>query len=170
MPSLRARFIWETRKAGMSTTPSLHSELRSHYEAECTRLQQEFSTSKDGLKYMHQKSALLDSMAHRLWEEYVVDAGLAPARIVFAAVGDFGRRTVFPFSEIDILFLRATEDATQSFEAAGQRISEAFHEIGLKCHKTFGNVAQILQFDPDHPETILSLLDIRFLGGDQELF
>jgi [protein-PII] uridylyltransferase len=154
----------------MSTTPSLHSELRSHYEAECTRLQQEFSTGKDGLNYLHQKSGLLDSIARRLWAEYVVDAGLEPYQIAFAAVGDFGRQTLFPFSEIDILFLAASEDTARQFEEPAQRISAAFSEIGLKCNKTFGNAGQILQFDGDHPETILSLLDIRFLEGDREFF
>ena len=154
----------------MSTTPSLHSELRSHYEAESIRLRQEFSTSKDGLSYLHQKSALLDSIARRLWAEYVVGAGLAPSQIVFAAVGDFGRQTLFPFSEIDILFLGATDDATLRFKEPAQKISAVFTEIGLKCNKTFGNVAQVLEFDRDHPETILTLLDIRLLEGDQEFF
>jgi [protein-PII] uridylyltransferase len=154
----------------MSTTPSLHSELRSYYDATCTRLQQEFSTSRDGLTYLHQKSALLDSIAHRLWAEYLADAGLSSSQIVFAAVGDFGRQTVFPFSEVDILFLGATEDAARRFEEPAQRISAAFHDMGFKCNKTFGNVAQILEFDPDHPETVLSLLDIRFLEGDRAFF
>ena len=154
----------------MSTTPSLHSALRSHYEAECTRLQHEFSTRRDGLTYLRQKSALVDSIANQLWSNYVVDAGVSPSQIAFTAVGDFGRQTLFPFSEIDILFLAATGDAARQLAEPAQKISAAFQEIGLKCNKTFGSVAQILQFDPDHPETVLSLLDVRFLEGDRQFF
>jgi UTP:GlnB (protein PII) uridylyltransferase len=86
----------------MSTTPTLHNELRAHYEEESLRLQQDFSTTSDGLRYFREKTALIDSMAHRLWAQYVAAAGIDPSQIVFAAIGDFGRQTLFPFSEIDI--------------------------------------------------------------------
>jgi [protein-PII] uridylyltransferase len=99
-----------------------------------------------------------------------VDAGLPHTQIVFAAMGDFGRQALFPFSEVDILFLGATEDAALQLTGAAHRISAGFNEIGLKCNKMFGYAAQILQFDPDHPETVLALLDIRFLEGDQNFF
>src|ERR1700722_5351929 len=154
----------------MPTTPTLHNELRAQYEAESSRLQQDFSTDSDGLKYFREKSALVDSIAHRLWAQYVVAAGIDPSQVVFAAIGDFGRQTLFPFSDIDLLFLAANEEAAKKFEEPVQRISSAFNEIGLKYSKTFGVASQVLQFDPDHPEIILSLLDIRFLAGDEGLF
>jgi [protein-PII] uridylyltransferase len=154
----------------MPTTPTLHNELRAKYEAESSRLQQDFSTDSDGLKYFREKSALVDSVAHRLWAQYVVAAGIDPSQVVFAAIGDFGRQTLFPFSDIDIVFLAANEEAAKKFEEPVQRISSAFNEIGLKYSKTFGTASQVLQFDPDHPESILSLLDIRFLAGDEGLF
>jgi [protein-PII] uridylyltransferase len=154
----------------MSTTPLLLSELRAHYEAESLRLQQDFSTNSDGLKYLCEKSALVEFIARRLWTHYAVSAGLEPSQIVFAAVGDFGRQTLFPFSDIELLFLAANEEVANKFEGPAQRIAATFNEMGLKCIKTFGIASQVLQFDPDHPEIILSLLDVRFLEGDQEFF
>ena len=44
------------------------------------------------------------------------------------------------------------------------------NEIGLRCNTTAGIIPEFIQFDADRAETILSLLDCRFLDGDQELF
>src|SRR5579871_2121202 len=154
----------------MPTTPSLPNELRAFYEAESLRLQQNFSTDHDGLTYLRERSALVDSIAHRFWTHYAPSSGESTSQIVFAAVGDYGRQTLFPFSDIDILFLAADDAAAKRFEEPAQKITSGLNEIGLKCVKTFGVVSQVLEFDPDRPENLLSLLDIRFLEGDQDLF
>jgi [protein-PII] uridylyltransferase len=154
----------------MPTQSPLSSELRDRYEAESARLQNDFSTSNDGLKYLHERSALVDSIARRLWAEFVVSAGLETSQIVFAAIGDFGRQTLFPYSDIDIVFLAATGDAAEKFKDAIQRLSRGFNEIGLKCNTTSGIISDFLQFDSDRAGAILSLLDCRYLAGGEELF
>ena len=92
------------------------------------------------------------------------------SQIVFAAVGDFGRQTLFPYSDVDLIFLAATSEAAEKFKDAIQQLSQGMNEIGLKCNATAGIVSEFVQFDPDHAEAILSLLDCRFLAGDRELF
>ena len=154
----------------MPTQSPLSSELREHYEAESARLQHDFSTTKDGLKYLQERSALVDSIARRLWAQFVVSAGLEPSQIVFAAVGDFGRQTLFPYSDIDIVFLAATGEAAEKFKDAIQRLSQGMIETGLKCNTTAGIVSEFIQFESENAEAILSLLDCRFLEGDQALF
>jgi len=89
---------------------------------------------------------------------------------VFAAVGDLGRQTLFPYSDVDLIFLAATGEAAEKFKDAIQRLSQGMNEIGLKCKATAGIVAEFNEFNPDHAEAILSLLDCRFLEGDRELF
>src|ERR1035437_7844637 len=151
----------------MPTQSPLSSELREHYEAESARLQHDFSTTKDGLKYLQERSALVDSIARRLWAQFVVSAGLEPSQIVFAAVGDFGRQTLFPYSDIDIVFLAATGEAAEKFKDAIQRLSQGMIETGLKCNTPAGIVSEFIQFESENAEAILSLLDCRFLEGDQ---
>ena len=112
----------------------------------------------------------MDSIARRLWAQFVVSAGLEPSRIVFAAVGDFGRQTLFPYSDVDLVFLAATGEAAEKFKDAIQRLSQGMNEIGLKCNATAGIISEFIQFDSDRAEAILSLLDCRFLEGDPELF
>ena len=103
----------------MPTQSPLSIELREHYEAESARLQSDFSATKDGLKYLRDKSALVDSIACRLWAQFCRLRGSSElSQIAFAAVGDFGRRTLFPYSDVDLVFLAATSEAAEKFKDA----------------------------------------------------
>ena len=148
----------------------LSNELRERYEAESARLQHEFSTSKDGLKYARERSALVDSLARFFWARFTASAGLAPLGIVFAAVGDLGRQTLFPYSDVDLVFLAATGEAAGKFKDAIQSLTQGMSEIGLKTNLTALTNSDFSQLDSENMDGILSLLDCRFLGGDEELF
>ncbi len=154
----------------MPTQSPLVSELKERFDAESSRLQEEFSAAKDGLKYLQEKSALVDSIARRFWAQFMGSTGLQPSRMIFAAVGDYGRQTLFPYSDVDLIFLTASGEAVEKFKDAIQRLSQGMNEIGLRCNTTAGIIPEFIQFDADRAETILSLLDCRFLDGDQELF
>jgi [protein-PII] uridylyltransferase len=154
----------------MPTQSPLSSELRERYEAESARLQHDFSTTKDGLKYLQERSVLVDSMARRLWTQFADSACIEPFRIVFTAVGDFGRQTLFPYSEVDIVFLAAAAEVAEKFRDAIQRLTQGMSEIGLKINTTVRVVSEFTHLDTEKAESILSLLDCRFLEGDQELF
>jgi [protein-PII] uridylyltransferase len=154
----------------MPTQSPLVSELKERFDSESSRLQEEFSAAKDGLKYLQEKSALVDSIARRFWAQFVGSTGLQPSRMIFAAVGDYGRQTLFPYSDVDLIFLAGTGEAAEKFKDAIQRLSQGMNEIGLRCNTTAGIIPEFIQFDADRAETILSLLDCRFLDGDQELF
>jgi [protein-PII] uridylyltransferase len=154
----------------MPTQSPLSNELRELYDAESARLQRDFSTNKDGLKYLQERSALVDSMARRFWAQFATASGVGPSHIVFAAVGDLGRQTLFPYSEIDFVFLAATGEVAQKFKDAIQRLTQGMNEIGLKTNSTTRIISEFVQLDSENTQAILSLLDCRFLGGDEDLF
>jgi [protein-PII] uridylyltransferase len=154
----------------MPTQSPLSSELRERYEAESARLQHDFSTTGDGLKYLQERSALVDSIARRLWAQLVASAGLEVSGIVFAAVGDFGRQTLFPHSEVDIVFLAATGESAEKFKDAIQRLTQGMNGIGLKTNAATRTAQELTQLDSENVQAVLSLLDCRLLDGDEELF
>src|ERR1700680_2440934 len=108
----------------MPTQSLLVSELRERFDAESSRLQEEFYASKDGLKYLRERSALVDSIVRRLWAQIVASPGFETSQILFAAVGDFGRQTLFPYSDVELIFLAATGEAADKFKGAVQRLSQ----------------------------------------------
>jgi len=154
----------------MPTDSPRSIELREHYEAESARLQQEFSATKDGLKYLRGRSALVDSIARRLWAQLVASAGLEPSGIVLAAIGDFGMHTLFPYSEVDLVFVASSGEAAEKFRLAIQNLTQGMREIGLKTNASSRVVSEFSQMDSENVEAILSLLDCRLLDGDPKLF
>jgi len=49
-------------------------------------------------------------------------------------------------------------------------MSQGMLDLQLKLSATTRTLADYQEFDPYHPESVLSLLDCRFLAGDQKLF
>jgi [protein-PII] uridylyltransferase len=154
----------------MSAQASLISDLKERFDAESLRLQQAFSTTKNGLEYLQQRSALVDSIARRLWTQLAPSARPKPSQVIFAAVGDFGRQTLFPYSEVDIVFLAVSDQIAERFKDGIQAISQVFGEIGLRTNLTSGILTEFLQLGSENADAILALLDCRFLEGDSELF
>ena len=86
------------------------------------------------------------------------------------AVGDFGRQTLFPFSDVELLFLFETQEAEDRCAEPIRRLSEQMGQVGLKTKVSAKTLSELLPFDSENAEAILSLLDSRFLAGDAELF
>jgi len=159
----------EIRKAGMPIQSPLSSELKELYDAESSRLQRDFSANKDGSSYLRARSALVESIVLRLAEQF-----LAPEKhsrgIALVALGDFGRTSLFPYSDVELLCLFGSQETENKFSEAVQRLSQDMLDLQLKLNATTRTLADYDEFDPYHPEAVLSLLDCRFLAGDRELF
>src|SRR5579864_2725805 len=95
----------------MPTQSPLSSELREQYANESARLQREFSAAKDGPGYLRQRSELVDNIVRRLWAQIAAGSGGESSEVVVAAIGDLGRQTPFPYSEIELLVLSKTREA-----------------------------------------------------------
>ncbi len=154
----------------MATQSPLRGELREIYDAESSRLQLDFSATKDGLSDLRRRSALLDSIALRLWQQFVFAEGLQPADLVFAAVGDFGRQMLFPYSSVDLIFLAATREVADKFGDALKRIAHGISELGVRSNSASAVIPDLFEFASANAEQILSLLDCRFLEGDSAVF
>ncbi len=86
------------------------------------------------------------------------------------ALGGYGRRELFPFSDIDLLFL-AEDAATESrFREVMRAISQNLWDIRLRLSPANRVLAECDRFHRSNPEFAVSLLDHRYLAGDARLF
>src|SRR5258708_9322147 len=95
----------------MTTVATVRSELWDLYVRESAAIEQEFSLTGEGRTAVARRTALVDSIVQRLWNEIIVGAGPAdpdgPRNFALVATGAFGRGWLFPHSDIDLLFLSA---------------------------------------------------------------
>lgn len=154
----------------MSTLPTLASQLRDFYISESSRIQSEFFTTSDGRTTALARSVLVDSMARRLWKEIISPDLDAPADFTLVALGGFGRGWLFPYSDIDLLFLHARSDTEQKYKDRIRRFSQELWDLRLKLSPATRKLSECEKFDPGNIEFGISLLDCRYLAGDPQLF
>src|SRR6267154_6214651 len=154
----------------MPTKSPLGRELSDLYDAESSRLQHDFSTTKNGLTFLRERSALVESVVLRLMSPLFSSEKSGARGIALVALGDFGRQSLFPYSDIDLLFLLAAQDQAAQGAGAIEQFTQGMAGVGLDLNTTIKSFAEFSEFDSENAESILSLLDCRFLAGDNDLF
>jgi [protein-PII] uridylyltransferase len=161
----------------MSTVATVRSELSDLYTRESAAIEQEFSVTGEGRTALARRTALVDSIVQRLWNEIIVESsvgsGIAdpdgPKNFALVATGGYGRGWLFPHSDIDLLFLHGGNSESE-FKDPIRRFSQELWDLRLKLSPATRSLAECERLDPNNVEFAISLLDCRYLAGDRELF
>ena len=154
----------------MTATSSLISELRSSLAEETARILREFEASGDGRAAVAQRTRLIEDILGRLWRDIISPDEAAPANFTLVATGGFGRGWLFPYSDIDLLFLFGDRNAEQAFKDPVRRFSQELWDLRLKLSPASRLLAECERYDANNTEFTISLLDCRYLAGDRDLF
>ena len=145
-------------------------ELRSTLAEESARIARDFAATGDGRAAVAQRTQLIEDILKRLWRECVSSDDHGPRGLALVATGGFGRGWLFPYSDIDLLFLSADRTSEAAYKDAVQHFSQELWDLKLKLSPASRTLAECDRFDPNNTEFTISLLDCRFLVGDRELF
>jgi [protein-PII] uridylyltransferase len=140
---------------------------RDLYLAESDGIRKRFEQTRDGFAAVRERSNLIDSLIRDLWSQF--SAGL-PDKVSVVALGGYGRRALFPFSDVDLLFLH---DSTLSEDARKRvipQITQALWDVHLRLGPTTRSLAECGKLHRDNLELNISLLDCRYVSGDEGLF
>ena len=136
------------------------------YRADFAAMAAAFAGSGDGMACLHRRVAVVDAIVVGLWALL----GDPSASISLVATGGFGRRELFPHSDIDLLFLCADPKTELAARDRIRACSQALWDAGLRASTTTRSVKECERFAPENYEFTLSLLDRRFVGGDPAPF
>ena len=144
--------------------------LREEYQRDSNALRESFSESQDGVALVNGRSDLVDRLIERLWLEHIAAEEYGPPELTLAAIGGYGRRQLFPYSDIDLLFVCAEPSREADFQVAIRRLSQELWDIGLRVSATTRTVEECERLSEENPEFTLSLFDRRYIAGDFGLF
>jgi [protein-PII] uridylyltransferase len=154
----------------MMAASTLIGELRGSITDESARSQREFEATGDGRACVSQRTRLIEDILARLWRDIVSSDEAKPTNFTLVATGGFGRGWLFPYSDIDILFLFADRDAEQAYKDPVRRFSQELWDLRLKLSPASRTLAECERYDANNTEFTISLLDCRYLAGDRDLY
>jgi [protein-PII] uridylyltransferase len=150
------------------STPTFDPALRSHYKEESDRIRRDFESNGTGRACIADRTQLVDKLLLHLWtQQPSLQVGIGCALV---ALGGFGRRALYPHSDIDLLFLCENETLRARVKDPVRRICQELWDTGLRVSPTTRTIDDCGRFDQENVELTISLLDCRFLIGDEKLF
>ena len=148
-------------------SPSL-VRLRDLYQQESADLRQTFERGGDGSATIRRRATIVDNVVREIW----TNAAESPERlnIALVAVGGFGRKELFPYSDVDVLYLCANDSVEHDHHEIIRSATQAMWDVGLRASPATRTLKECDRVDPDNLEFTVSLLDRRFLIGDLALY
>ena len=154
----------------MMAASLLISELRGSLAEESARIARDFAATGDGCAAVATRTRLIEDILRRLWRNLLSADEQGPRDFALVATGGFGRGWLFPYSDIDLLFLYADRRVEETHKEAIRRFSQELWDLKLKLSPASRTLTECDRFDPNNTEFTISLLDCRYLAGDRDLF
>ncbi len=121
-----------------------------------------------GLQAARMLARLTDALITALFE-HAADALGEPEVLSVTATGGYGRGTLAPFSDIDLLFLTAQKPAAHTLQVVEYMLYFLW-DLGLKVGHATRSIEECLSEGARDTTIRTSLLDARHLAGDPALF
>src|ERR1035441_4438187 len=146
-------------------------DLREQYTQEMALVRQTCERTGDGTAAIRRRSAVVDRILIEMWHRAFAGPSAQPApNAVLLALGGYGRKDLFPCSDIDVLFAFADEKTELQSKEAVRNIIQGMWDVGLRASPCSRTVKEAGRFDPDNLEFTLATLDRRFLAGHFPLY
>jgi [protein-PII] uridylyltransferase len=143
-------------------------DLREQYTREMALVRQTCERTGDGTAAIRRRSAVVDRILIEMWRRTF--AAQPAKNISLLALGGYGRKDLFPCSDIDVLFLFADDKTETQSRDAVRTFVQGMWDIGLRASPTSRTVKEAGRFDPGNLEFTLATIDRRFLAGHFPLY
>src|SRR5947207_2474391 len=154
----------------MQGSPTPLSVLGSQADTERQRIRQQFETGTSAPETLRAQCELADRNVQQIFDEVLRVQSREPQGLCLLALGGYGRRMLFPYSDLDILFLLGNERIEQESRPLISEFSRTLWDIGFRVSSAGRTLEECKRIEEDNAEFHLALLDRRFLAGDAALF
>ena len=134
------------------------------------RIREQFAAGVGARETLRALCELADNNIRQIFGEMLRVHNAPPAGLCLLALGGYGRKLLFPYSDLDILFLFGHDKAEQEFRPLIADFSRTLWDLGFRVSSAGRTLEECKRIEEDNAEFHLALLDRRFLAGDSELF
>jgi len=142
--------------------------MSSHLRAQKAALEKLWQEGLSGHELLDRQTGLADEFIIGCFHEAPV-VRAARGKIALVALGGYGRRELYPFSDIDLLLLHDRR-AVKSMQDVAEAILYPLWDSGFEVGHSVRTAAEAISFARNDFFFEVSLLDARLLAGSQPLF
>ena len=135
---------------------------RELYRAVMQGLRTDFEAARiSGFTFVDSRSAAVDRLVLAFWQAVIAGSPRLRSEITLLATGGYGRQELFPFSDVDLLFVAASVEAEDEAKPAIRSLGQQMWDAGIRFSPVTRRLADLDRIDPTNLEFGLSLLDRR---------
>jgi len=127
------------------------------------QIREQFFRTRDAAAAVAGRTARVDDLVRQRWR-------WMPADVALVAVGGYGRKELFPYSDIDLLILTPDEKTQAAIKEPLAMFLRDLWDGGLRISQSVHTPQECNQIDAQNAELAVSLLDRRLLAGSEALF
>jgi [protein-PII] uridylyltransferase len=146
------------------------SVLGPQADDERNRIRERFAAGATARETLRALCELADKNVQQIFGEMLRVHNAPSAGLCLLALGGYGRKLLFPYSDLDILFLFGSDKAEQEFRPLIADFSRTLWDLGFRVSSAGRTIEECKRIEEDNAEFHLALLDRRLLAGDPELF
>ena len=148
--------------------------LKAAYAAGTAEIRRRFEADGNASRAVREQSFLVDQLIRTLHDfvaehVYPLANPTSGERLAIVAVGGYGRGELAPYSDIDLLFLLPYKQ-TPHTEQVVEYLLYMLWDLGLKVGQATRSVADCLRYARQDLTIRTSLLEARYVWGEQSLY
>src|SRR5215468_1269608 len=151
-----------------SVTPL--SVLGPQCEAQRERIRKLFESGASAQETLRQLCELADETIRKVFGELQRVREPGTQGLALLALGGYGREVLFPYSDLDLLFLFGSEKSEEESRPLISEFSRTLWDLGFRVSSAGRTFEECRRIEQDNAEFHLAMLDRRFLDGDKSLF
>lgn len=154
----------------MQPNEDLKNGAGGQYQQQMLEIHHAFEGGATGQTTIAARAQAIDELVQALWRQSVEQAPQLGMGVTLLAVGGYGRCELFPYSDVDLLFLLDNKVAEKDVKDAIRSVNQKLWDLGIRISPTTRKASECERFNPEVAEFTLSLLDARLVAGDAVLY
>lgn len=154
-------------------SPSERIELYKRFlEVEQEQILTHHRDGAGGMEIAEARSTLIDKLLSAILASTLKSQKVDSSSLALVAIGGYGRGTLNPGSDIDLLFLlpRASNKLPKSVQELVQRVLYPLWDMGFKVGHSARSINECVAEARADQQSFTALMDTRLIAGNKELY
>lgn len=106
--------------------------MGGQYQRRMLEIRGAFDAGATGSSTIAARARAVDDLVKGLWRQAVEEHPNLSTGIVLLAIGGYGRQELFPYSDVDLLFLLDAKVAEKDVKAAIRSVNQELWDLGIR--------------------------------------